>query len=87
MDPLVNRWMFEHWLGDQDDRAELVKNAAYLLASFDHPEEVKSILGDNGENKHISTDEEFEESWEMVKKMNSDKGRPAGRKRNRRVIS
>jgi hypothetical protein len=68
MDPVQRIWMFENWLADQNDEAELAKNHAYLLASFSHPEAVKQLIG-NG-NVHISTDEEFEESSAMVKEMN-----------------
>ena len=68
MDPVQKIWMFENWLADQNDNAELAKNHAYLLASFSHPEQVKKIMGDD--NVHISTDEEFEESSRMVREMN-----------------
>jgi hypothetical protein len=65
MDPVQKIWMFHHWVGDQIDDAELAKNHAYLLASFDHPEEVKKLMGDG--DVHMSTDEEFEESSKMVR--------------------
>jgi hypothetical protein len=65
MDPFQNIWMFHHWVGDQIDDAELAKNHAYLVASFDHPEEVKKLMGDG--DVHMSTDEEFEESSKMVR--------------------
>lgn len=67
MDPVQKIWMYENWLADQNDEAELAKNHAYLLASFWNPEAVKQILG---EGVHDSTDEEFEESSRMVKEMN-----------------
>jgi hypothetical protein len=65
MDPVQKIWMFHHWVGDQIDDAELAKNHAYLLASFDHPEEVKKLMGSG--DVHMSTDEEFEESSKMVR--------------------
>lgn len=65
MDPVQKMWMFEQWLADQGDDAELAKNHAYLLASFDHPEAVKQLLGAG--NVHESTDEDFEESSRMVR--------------------
>jgi hypothetical protein len=68
MDPVQKLWMYENWLGDQNDNAELAKNHAYLLASFTNPEAVKQILGEG--NTHISTDEEFEESSKMVRNLN-----------------
>jgi hypothetical protein len=61
--------MFENWIGDQKDKAELAKGHAYLLASFDHPEAVKQLLGEG--NIHTSTEEEFDESSRMVLEMES----------------
>lgn len=60
--------MFQQWVADQLDQAELAKNHAYLLASFDHPEEVKKLMGSG--DVHISTDEEFDESSRMVREAN-----------------
>lgn len=69
MDPIQKIWMYENWIADQNEQAELAKNHAYLLASFWNPEAVKQMLGEG--NVHISTDEEFEESSKMVKEMNA----------------
>lgn len=65
MDPVQKLWMFNMWVGDQADDAELAKNHAYLLASFDHPDAVKELVGAG--DVHQSTDEEFEESSQMVR--------------------
>jgi hypothetical protein len=67
MDPVQKLWFFNQWLGDQEEKAELAKNHAYLLASFTNPEAVKRLLNDN---KHISTEEDFEESSNMVRDFN-----------------
>lgn len=89
MDPVLKRWLFEQWIGDKKDQAELAKNHAYLLASFDHPEAVKQMLGEG--NVHISSDEDFERSTEMVREINraaellNDKKKEGGRKRKRRA--
>lgn len=82
--------MFEQWVGDRKDLTELAKNHAYLLASFDHPETVKKMVGEG--NVHISTDEEFEESSRMVREMNmkslglGKKDKTGARKRKKRTI-
>lgn len=65
MDPVQKLWMYSNWQEDQNDDAELAKNHAYLLASFWNPEAVQDILG-NG-NVHTSSNEEFEESSNIVK--------------------
>lgn len=82
MDPVQKVWMFENWLADQTDRAELAKNHAYLLASFDHPDAVKQLVGEG--NVHESTDEEFEESSRLVRELNLkalEKGKNQRRRR------
>lgn len=90
MDPVQKLWMYENWLGDQLDKGELAKNHAYLIASFDHPEAVKNIMG--GGNTHMSSDEEFEESSRMVREMNlkslsmTKQDKAGVRKRKRRTI-
>ena len=92
MDPVLKRWLFENWIGDKKDDAELAKNHAYLLASFDHPDAVKQLVGEG--NVHVSTDEEFEESSRMVREMNMksmgleglQKKDQGVRKRRRRTI-
>jgi hypothetical protein len=65
MDPVQKRWMYENWVADQNDEIELAKNHAYLLASFSNPEAVKKIMKGND---YESTEEEFEESTEIVRK-------------------
>jgi lipoprotein NlpI len=63
MDPVRKLWMYENWLGDHRDEAELAKNHAYLLGSFWNPEAVQQMLNDV---VHESTDEDLEESMKMV---------------------
>jgi hypothetical protein len=67
MNVFTKLWMYEHWLADQKDDAELAKNHAYLVGSFFNPEAVKKLLGE-GVNTHVSTDEDFEKSTALVKK-------------------
>lgn len=68
MDPVRKLWMFNNWIADQNEQAELAKSHAYLLASFDHPDAVKQAIGEG--NTHSSNEEEFEESLAMVKNQN-----------------
>lgn len=63
MDPVRKMWLYEQWLGDHRDDAELAKNHAYLLGSFFNAEAVQQMLNDN---VHESTDEDMEESMRMV---------------------
>ena len=63
MDPVRKLWMYENWLGDHRDEAELAKNHAYLLGSFWNPEAVNQMMNDV---VHESTDEDLEESMKMV---------------------
>lgn len=87
MDPVLKIYMYEQWLGDHRDEAELAKNHAYLLGSFWNPEAVKQLMNDN---VHESTDEEYEESLRMVRdtnlKMIDLDTKPTGKKRKRRNL-
>lgn len=72
MDPVRKIWMFNNWIEDQNENIELTKNHAYLIASFDHPEEVQKLLG-NGQ-VHLSTDEEFDDTSDIVKSLDKVNG-------------
>jgi hypothetical protein len=63
MDPVLKLWLYQHWIGDQRDHAELAKNHAYLIGSFTNPEAVKQMMN---ENTHESSDEDFQESQQMI---------------------
>lgn len=88
MDPVRKMWMYNNWIADQNDDAELAKNHAYLVASFYNPEAVQKVLGSE---KHTSTDEEFEESSRMVKEMSfkltQNTEEPPKRKRRRPTLT
>lgn len=87
MDPVQKIWMFQNWLADQNDNAELAKNHAYLIGSFTNPEAVKQLMGDN--NVFESTDEDFEESTKMVRDASLLLQAPSpidNRKRHRRTL-
>jgi hypothetical protein len=85
MDPILRVWLYEQWLGDHQDDAELAKNHAYLVGSFWNPEAVKQLMNDN---VHQSTDEEFEQSSQFVKdsiKAQEEK-KQNNKKRKRRTL-
>lgn len=87
MDPVQKIWMYENWLADQHDSAELAKNHAYLVGSFFNPEAVKQMMGDG--NVHISSDDEFEESTQIVRDMNlklSENLNENTKRRKRRIL-
>lgn len=67
MDPVLKIWLYEQWLGDHRDDAELAKNHAYLLGSFWNAEAVQQMMNDN---IHESSDEDYEESLRLVKETN-----------------
>jgi hypothetical protein len=83
MDPVQKMWLFNNWIAKQNEQAELAKNHAYLLASFWNPEAVQQILGDG--NVHESTDEEYEESLNIVRnqsiKLLEEENKPLRRRR------
>jgi len=88
MDPVLKIWLFNNWIADQNEEAELAKNHAYLLASFSHPEAVKELMGQG--NVHESSDEEYEESLNMVRNQSLDlfklkEDKPVRRRRRKPV--
>jgi hypothetical protein len=82
MDPVHKLWMFENWQADQKEKAELAKNQAYLIGSFFNPEAVKSLIDENN-NMHESTDEDFEESTNIVKNARLEANKPSHRRRRK----
>lgn len=88
MDPVQRMWLYNNWIGDQNDEAELAKNHAYLLASFWNPEAVKQIMGDS--NVHESTEEEYEESLDIVRNQSLslfNKPKEVKRKKRRQILN
>lgn len=85
MDPVQKIWMYQHWIADQNDQAELAKNHAYLVGSFYNPEAVKQLMN---QQVHTSTDEEFEESWKIVEQARekSQKAQNNNVKKRKRII-
>ena len=75
--------MYENWIADQLDDAELAKNHAYLLGSFWNPEAVKKLMGDGG-NTHLSSDDDMLKSMEMVREANPKEEEGAGKRRKRK---
>lgn len=69
MDPVLKLWMYNNWLEDQKDDVEITKNQAYLIGSFINPEAVRRALGE-GQTIIKSSEEEFDESTEIVKQNN-----------------
>lgn len=57
--------MFYNWIEDQNEKAELAKQHAYLIGAFINPEAVQKLT--KTDNVHVSDSEDFEKSWEMVK--------------------
>lgn len=79
-------WLYQQWLGDHRDDAELAKNHAYLLGSFSNPEAVKKIMDGND---YESSEEDFDESSRMVKEFSEimEKEKEAPIKRKRRKVT
>jgi hypothetical protein len=84
MDPVLKLWLYEQWVGDQRDDAELAKNHAYLLGSFTNPEAVQQMMNSN---THESSDEDFEESLKLVTdfKMEQPQQKTPERRRRRKA--
>lgn len=84
MDPVQKLWMYQNWLADYEEKTKILDNHAYLLASFDHPQKVKDLLDTS--NKHISTDEEFEETLKMIREESLSINNEPKKKKKRKKI-
>lgn len=69
IDPYLKYWMYINWLEDYNDQFDMLKNIAMMIGSFSNPEAVKRMLGSDGK-QFTSTDEEFEESLDIIKEEN-----------------
>jgi hypothetical protein len=74
-------WMYFNWLEDHNEKEQLAKNHAYIIGSFINPEAVKQLIGDNKVAQ--STDQEYEESLNIVKE--SAAAETTKRKRKRKI--
>lgn len=73
-------WLYESWIQDLEDKHEFAKSYAILHGSFTNPKMAgEMIKKDNPE--HMSTDEDFEESWNWVVK---DRKKETKKRRRRR---
>ena len=88
MDPVLKLYLYEQWLGDHRDNAELAKNHAYLVGSFHNPEAVKQLMNDN---VHESSDEDLAQSMNMVRSVpvnsENEKTSMPTRKRKHRITT
>lgn len=78
MDQVLKLWYFQNWLADKYEKYEEIKDLGYLVGSFIDPERVKNLLGGN---KHISTEEEFDESVKIIEEYKNvpiKRSRPRG---------
>lgn len=84
-DHAIYAWMYTHWLQDSGDVRELAKEQAYCIGSFIDPERAAKASGE-GVNQVQSSDEEFDESFEMVQKQALAEMEEKEKKRKRRKI-
>lgn len=84
MDPIQKLYMFYHWIEDEKERADVLKNHAYTVGGFSNPEMLQKLLQkENQGNQVSSTDEDFEKSLHIVKQNQTTK---SGKRRKRKKI-
>ncbi len=67
MDPVEKIVMYYNWLEDKKDNYDLAKHHGILIGSFINPEMAMKMSGE-GSTNFKSTDDEFEESTNIIKK-------------------
>lgn len=65
IDPIEMLWMYHSWIQDQEDRFDYARNHGILVGSFFNPEAAQHMAKAD-DHDFQTTDEEFEESWNMV---------------------
>lgn len=67
IDPITKLWLYESWQQDLIDQNEFAKNYSIFVGSFSNPKMAQQILSsERPENNSVSSDEDFEESTNMV---------------------
>lgn len=83
MDPVQKMWMFYSWLEEKKETSESYKNHAYLVGGFANPTMLQKII--NSENQSVSvSEEEFEQSLQIVKDYHKNTENEASLKRRRK---
>ncbi len=83
MDPVQKIWMFYSWIEDRKEHAENYKNHAYLIGGFSNPQMLQKIIG-NEQNAINVSEEDFEQSLEIVKQSRKNMEKEASLKRRKR---
>jgi hypothetical protein len=81
--------MFECWQRDQEREVELRRNISVLTGYFSNPQLAQQYLKDMNPTAE-STEEEFEESWNMVladREVWKEKKKLPNRRRKKRIIA
>lgn len=88
IDPYQKLLLFESWMEERRERAELDKNLGYLVGSFINPEAVRKLM-DAEANTFASSDEEFDALSQSIVEQNRKKEeqKTPRRKRKKRVVS
>jgi len=87
MDPNLKFLMFSHWIEDQSEKIDILKNHGYLIGSFINPEAVSKILG-SGSKHFESTEEDFEETSRLIFEHNNmeEKKEQSKRKKKKKKL-
>jgi len=90
MDPFIKLWLYEGWLNKEKRHHEALRHQAILIGSFTNPEMANKMVKRENPD-HYSTDEEFEQSYEYVKKFNRENpsintNKHRRKRRQRRII-
>lgn len=65
LDPIKERWMYESWLQDKEERVDELRHHGILIGSFHNSEAARQMMAAE-KPTHSTTDEEFEKSTAMV---------------------
>jgi len=86
MDPLLKLLMFEHWVEDQMEKGEDIRDISYAVGSFINPQAVRELLNRDN-NTFKSTDAEFDEFSRKLIESNQTNVVSSKKKRKRRALT
>lgn len=86
INPFEKLWLYESWVNKIEQDAEYKKSLAILTGGFYNPELAKKMI-DKSNPAFVSSDDDFEKSWEMVQKdKENNETTKKKRRKKRRVI-
>lgn len=81
MEPLTKLWLYESWIHKIEQDIDIKKSIGIMIGGFSNPELANKMIKRENPD-HMTTDDEFEESWKSV--INEKQGKRRRRRRRKK---